>query len=160
MNPLTEFGIIRACCILLLPSQMKTLAWNQQVQRWEAFAELPSSSNARATQLHSWDPWYSRYPCPCTSARLMCRAAALGERGVFSQRSSCCLWHSTSHPILQEPVTVQSCLLSGWGTEQVVTGVALSCIERPSHPPSPEDRSCLCHLILKSLTQGRTKSTL
>lgn len=150
-----------ACCVLLLPCQMKAVAW-------EVFAELPGSSNLRSAasvkgnlpEPAALPGPHSRHPCSCTSSRTYMWSAALGECGAFSQCSSCCLWHSTSHPILQEPGTVQICLLRGWGREQVVKGVTLSCIERPRHPPSPEDRSCLCHLILKSLTQGRTKSTL
>lgn len=113
-------------------------------------------------QLHSWGHTADT-PAHAQVAWLMCRAAALGEHRVFFTVQlllPVAQHHHTSHPIFQDPGTVKICCLSVWGTEQVVKGRELSCIKRPSHPPSPEYRSWLCHLILKSLTQGRTKSTL
>lgn len=102
-------------------------------------------------------------PAHAQAAWLMVRSCCFGEaHGFFhSARLAACGNHTTSHHILQGPGALQVCLLAGSGTEQVVRGWTLTfCVERLGHPPSPEDRSCLCQLILNSLTQGRTKSTL
>lgn len=153
---------------------MKAVAWNQRVQWRGSISEhcraavLRNEASVKGLmpqpgiQLHSWDHT-ADIPAHAQVAWLLCRAAALGKHGVFftvQLSLPVAQHHCTSHPTLQEPGTVQICCLSGWRTEQVAKEGVLSYIERPRHPPSPEDRSCLCHLILKSLTQGRKKSTL